>query len=269
MTATVIITSLAAFAIIFLLFAFCGYVKVKDIKFTAASKNTEKWTVRLYKHGHEDAVMDEVYLYTLDFIYGDRNQKRIHKTKTFPYTRQDIGTGLDNDPGAPTKIQFFGKGVASTHGSIRYVQDYGLVYFDGTHKYRKDDPHTPFKPACTGAPYGSQGCKPIYKTRPITDGLRLFIGDTVLCFEKSNISYQANVEEDCDPSVCESDIDNDDYSLMSELGDIVAKFSGKLCVLAYKGLSATLKFISNLMPHHRKKKQAQAEISVEESATNE
>lgn len=144
----------------------------------------EKWTVSVYMRGNEQLIMDEFYLFSLDFIYGDYRQQKQLKQKT-PYTSQFVGS----DP--ICKVRITGDGVADRHGKIRFEQDWGLVYeafhASGSSFKKRPGDKDAYKTYIDYA-MGEENLRVVEFVK-ITDGLRLYIGDRVLLFEKSDIVY--------------------------------------------------------------------------------
>ncbi|MBR5479784.1 MAG: FHA domain-containing protein [Clostridia bacterium] len=211
MTVLIIIIAILLVALlIFLSLALRGRIIRSPVNFKRIIKGAELWTVTVSKYGYEDSIMDEFYLYTLDFVYGDREQKKAYNIKTAAYTRQNVGSNKH------CKIQFDGKGVSPVHGFIRFEQDWGLTYTDNTMTktsfFRKAMPKVEgVHRACKIAPYGVDGYQPV-KFISITDNLKLFIGDCVLLFKKSYIDDSKEVVEDGYVENFEDGSENDELS---------------------------------------------------------
>lgn len=77
-------------------------------------RENDKWVVTVKIKGCED-IMNEYYLYTLDFIYGDRRQED---------TRY-VGSETEK-----CRIFLPDEGVKKTYGYICFEQDFGLLYVD-------------------------------------------------------------------------------------------------------------------------------------------
>lgn len=192
----------------------------------------EKWTVSLSKYGNENAIMDEFYLYTLNFIYGDYDQK-LKTNSPYSYVNQKIGKA----PGC--KIRFSGAGIADQHGKLSFHQDFGLLYEDLTYKVSGSNT---IKKACVNGPYGTKNsvCE---KYIPITDGLKLYISDYVLTFKSSYERIFKNADDEIyDPE----ENKNEAPVLLKLLVKLTKKFLTPIPIGCYRVVSKGLTFLKSL-----------------------
>ncbi len=232
-----IIWGLLVLIVLFALFALYGRFIAQPVELEDVIKGTEKWTVTLNKYGQDDSLMDVFYLYTLNFIYGDKEQKKAYEYTDAPYTKQFVGCDYR------CKVQINGAGIANAHGIIRYVQDWGLVYFNNVTE------GSGFRPACINAPYGKPGSESCRFMR-ITDGLKLYISHYVLTFHLSYIGDSSPADPDTQ-KITDDDYnrvqDNpEEYSTLVVLGDSMAKLLRRFASFCYKSALAFGGFLTGL-----------------------
>ena len=141
-------------------------------------RQNERWIVTVRRKDCPDVIMDEYYLYLLDFIYGDEKQQKkemltkprkkqfVGNRQTVEYNKESIGCKivLPSD-----KLRDNG----AVLGEIRFEQDFGLIIDD----------------------YGYNGKNNEYTFLKITDGLNITICEFELTFKKD--SFGCDVASEC------------------------------------------------------------------------
>lgn len=145
----------------------------------------EKWIVSVFRVDSQKVKMDEFYLYSLDLIYGVHELNEAGKVSV--YKRQYIGTD------SICRIRLKGSGVAAKHGAIGYDQDFGMIYMDRTSESgavnkNRSGVGNGIEKACVFGPYGSPDAKTVSFIE-IRNGLKLYVGEFVLLFEKEKITH--------------------------------------------------------------------------------
>lgn len=123
---------------------------------TSVLRGNDKWVVTVRLKDCDD-IMTEYYLYTLDFIYGDKRQQEKFGVKEIR-KKQYIGSRPD------CKILLPGEDVKEKQGYISFEQDYGLLYVDNMTN----------------------------TARTLKDGLTVSVCDYVLTFRKEKPVYRGD-----------------------------------------------------------------------------
>ena len=179
----------------------------------------EQWNVSISRVENKEAVFNTFYIFTHDFIYGDK-KLYVGTTKKKAITLREGG-------------------VAEKHGFIFYDQDFGLVYKDligskfAYYKRMKYKAKSIYN-TCVKAPFVDNKKAETVDMIKITDGLELFIGAYVLTFIKRDVHNVADYRKE----LIEDSVENDE----DDIKKIIAEADLKRMVnKSKKGISSWFK----------------------------